>query len=72
MSPQVGTSRTSQDVRLESAKWGKADPDQVAVTSRDFMSTPAQRGQLRLRPAAVALALGKTIELQHDADVRAA
>jgi hypothetical protein len=36
------------------------------------MSTPAQRGQLRLRPAAVALALGKTIELQHDADVRAA
>ena len=27
------------------------------------------RRQLRLRPEAVALALGKTIELQHDADV---
>ena len=25
--------------------------------------------QLRLRPAAVAFALGETIELQHDADV---
>ena len=35
----VGTSRTSGDVRLESAKWGKADIDQVAVTNRDFMST---------------------------------
>jgi hypothetical protein len=34
----VGTSRTSQDVRLESAKWGKADLDQV-VTNRNFMST---------------------------------
>jgi hypothetical protein len=31
--------RTSQDVRLESAKWGKADLDQVAVTNRNFMST---------------------------------
>jgi hypothetical protein len=35
----VGTFRTSQDVRLESAKWGKADLDQVAVTNRNFMST---------------------------------
>jgi hypothetical protein len=34
-----GTSRTSQDVRLESAKWGKADLDQVAVTNRNFIST---------------------------------
>jgi hypothetical protein len=34
-----GTSRTSQDVRLESAKWGKADLDQIAVTNRNFMST---------------------------------
>jgi hypothetical protein len=34
-----GTSRTSQDVRLESAKWGKADLDQVAVTNRNFMNT---------------------------------
>jgi hypothetical protein len=34
----VGTSRTSIDVRLESANWGKADIDQVAVTNRDFMS----------------------------------
>ena len=31
-----GTSRTSQDVRLESAKWGKADLDQVAVTNRNL------------------------------------
>jgi hypothetical protein len=36
----IGTFRTSQDVRLESAKWGKADLDQVAVTNRNFMSTP--------------------------------
>jgi hypothetical protein len=35
----IGTSRTSQDVRLESAKWGKADLDLVAVTNRNFMST---------------------------------
>src|SRR5207344_1875151 len=35
----TGTSRTSQDVRLESAKWGKADLDQVADTRRNFMST---------------------------------
>jgi hypothetical protein len=34
-----GTFRTSQDVRLELAKWGKADLDQVAVTNRNFMST---------------------------------
>ena len=34
-----GTSRTSRDVRLESAEWGKADIDQIAVASRDFMST---------------------------------
>src|SRR3954471_17585831 len=34
-----GTKRTSQDVRLESAKWGKADLDQVAVTNRNFMNT---------------------------------
>jgi hypothetical protein len=33
-----GTSRTSGDVLLESAKWAKADIDQVAVTNRDFMS----------------------------------
>jgi hypothetical protein len=30
-----GTSRTSRDVRLESAKWAKADTNQVAVTNRD-------------------------------------
>jgi hypothetical protein len=35
----LGTSRTSRDVRLESAKWAKADIDQVAVTDRHFMST---------------------------------
>jgi hypothetical protein len=34
----VGTSRTSRDVRLESAKWAKADIDQATVTNRDFMS----------------------------------
>jgi len=33
-----GTSRTSEDVRPESAKRAKADIDQVAVTNRDFMS----------------------------------
>jgi len=32
----LGTSRTSGDVRLESANWVKADIDQVAVTNRDF------------------------------------
>jgi hypothetical protein len=35
----AGTSLTSRDVRLESAKWAKAAIDQVAVTGRDFMST---------------------------------
>ena len=39
MSQQLGTSRTSRDVRLESAKWAKADIDQVAVTNRNVMST---------------------------------
>jgi hypothetical protein len=33
----MGTSRTSRDVRLESANWAKADIDQVAVTNRDFI-----------------------------------
>jgi len=28
-----GTSRTSRDVRPESAKWAEADTDQVAVTN---------------------------------------
>ena len=45
---RYGTSRTSRDVRLESAKWGKADIDQVAVANCDFMSTrptsPVSRG----------------------------
>jgi hypothetical protein len=31
-----GTSRTSGDVQLESAKWAKRTLDQVAVTNRDF------------------------------------
>jgi hypothetical protein len=35
----VGTCRTSGDDRLESAKWAKADIDQVAVTNRDPAST---------------------------------
>src|SRR5215510_10931658 len=40
-----GTSRTSENARLESAKWAKADIDQVAVTNRDFMSTrPKTKG----------------------------
>ena len=34
-----GTSRTSQDVRLKSAKWGKADLDQVVITTCNFMNT---------------------------------
>ena len=66
-----GTSRTSQDVRLESAKWGKADLDQVAVTNRNFMSTRmlGSARQLRLHPAAVAFAFGEAVELQDDAHV---
>jgi hypothetical protein len=40
----VGTSRTSGDVRLESAEWAEADIDQIAVTTRDLMGTrPATR-----------------------------
>jgi hypothetical protein len=31
-----GTSRTSRDVRLESAKWAKADIGQVTFTNRDL------------------------------------
>jgi len=34
----AGTSRTSADVRLESAKWAKADIDQVAITNRDELT----------------------------------
>jgi hypothetical protein len=41
MSP-YGTSRTSGDVRLESAKWAKADIDEVAVTK---MQTSGSAGQ---------------------------
>jgi hypothetical protein len=33
-----GTSPTSRNVRLESAKWGKADIDQIAVANCYFMS----------------------------------
>ena len=36
---EVGTSRTSLDVRLESAMWGKADIDQIAVVNCDFVIT---------------------------------
>ena len=43
----VGTSRTSQDVQLESAKWGKADIDQVVVTNRNCMSTRPDHGRGR-------------------------
>ena len=67
-----GTSRTSQDVRLELAKWGKADLDQVGHQSQFYEYTSLMLGsarQLRLRPAAMAFALGETIELQDDADV---
>ena len=35
----VGTSLTSRDVRLESAKRANADIDQIAVANCDFMST---------------------------------
>jgi len=31
-----GTSLTSRDVRLESAKWAEADIGQVAATNRNF------------------------------------
>jgi hypothetical protein len=37
MSPEVALSRTSGDVRLESAKWATSDLIQVAVSNRDFM-----------------------------------
>jgi len=48
MSP-VGTSRTSRDVRLESAKGANADIDQIAVANCDFMSThPSYRRVLGL------------------------
>jgi hypothetical protein len=35
----VGTSLTSRDVPLESAKRANADIDQIAVANCDFMST---------------------------------
>src|SRR5262245_46924160 len=34
----LGPSPTSQDVRLESAKWGKAVIDQITVANCDFVS----------------------------------
>jgi hypothetical protein len=56
LSPQSGAKRTF---------------DQVVVTNRNCMSTrpklmPGSARQLRLRPAAVAFALGETVELQDD------
>jgi hypothetical protein len=36
---EVESSRTSGDVRRESAKWAIADLDQVAIANRDFMCT---------------------------------
>jgi hypothetical protein len=39
-----GTSLTSQDVRLESAKRANADIDQIAVANCDFMSTRPRLG----------------------------
>src|SRR5215467_5588676 len=48
-SSAAATSRTSGDVRLESAKKAKADIGQV--TNRDFMSTRRSRAKVRaLRP----------------------
>ncbi len=41
---QAPSVRPSGDVRLESAKWAKADTDQVALTNRDFISTSSRRG----------------------------
>jgi hypothetical protein len=61
-----GTSRTSQDVRLESAKWGKADIDQVAVTSRNFLHALMLGSARQLRLRLAAFALGETVKLQHD------
>jgi hypothetical protein len=40
-----GTSRTSGDVRLESAKWGKADIDQVARRFRREQSPQSPASQ---------------------------
>ena len=58
----IGTSRTSQDVRLE-------DIDQVAVQSQFYEYTSLMLGSARQCPAAVAFALGETVKLQDDADV---
>src|SRR5215831_20750951 len=41
-----GTSRTSGDVRFESAEWARADIDQVAVTGRDFYEYKLPRPDL--------------------------
>jgi len=38
-----GTSRTSRDVRLESAKWAKADIDQIVVTAHKAASMERAR-----------------------------
>src|SRR5262245_43354613 len=47
--PLLCTSRTLGGVRLEPARWAKADIDQVAVTNRVFMScTPSTSSR---RPA---------------------
>src|SRR5262249_60454015 len=49
------TSRTSRDVRPESAKCGQSGIDQVAVTNRNFMSTrPSTTLADLLRPPLVA------------------
>jgi hypothetical protein len=55
---RCGTSRASRDVRLESAKWEKADIDQVAINQpRFYESTPYKprlswRGSLFVGPRA--------------------
>ena len=43
MSPEVALLGPREMSELESAKWAKADIDQVAVTNRDFMSTRPKR-----------------------------
>ena len=42
-----GTSQTPGDVRLESAKWAKADTDQIAVNNRDLSANLNRPGQHR-------------------------
>src|SRR5262245_47513740 len=59
-----GTSRTSRDVRLESAKWAEADIDQVAAPNRAFMSARPSASYVEplSSPGAVSRSLARSPE----------